>query len=202
MTSNIPESSDIQYANDTRSADGNKEVLLLPIKKKMKYQLGKTRVCCWIRKKPLCSLGPDWLLFLFSFVLIESIGIAISFKVVTSRLSKIILLALVGLEGFVFLYTALKNPGIASISKRSKDEDLDYLSRFANFCKKCQILKDETTYHCDVCDVCIQGYDHHCPWTGKCIGAGNFKAFYTFITTTLIYFVFCLVITFRDLLYQ
>eukprot|EP00392_Amoebophrya_sp_AT5.2_P000351 g351.t1 len=36
-------------------------------------------------------------------------------------------------------------------------------------------------FHCDFCDTCIQGFDHHCPWTGKCIGKGNMHEFQLFI---------------------
>lgn len=39
------------------------------------------------------------------------------------------------------------------------------------------------------------GYDHHCPWTSKCIGKGNLKGFYAFVTSTMFlfgYYVFSL----------
>ncbi len=34
--------------------------------------------------------------------------------------------------------------------------------------------------HCEDCNVCILNYDHHCVWTGKCIGKYNYYAFYIF----------------------
>ena len=46
------------------------------------------------------------------------------------------------------------------------------------------------TYHCDICDVCVDGYDHHCVFVGKCIGRGNmgqFKEFLLIIFGTMIY---------------
>jgi hypothetical protein len=45
---------------------------------------------------------------------------------------------------------------------------------------------DSKTNHCDDCNVCIEGYDHHCPWTSKCIGKGNIKSFYVFVTSTML----------------
>lgn len=36
--------------------------------------------------------------------------------------------------------------------------------------------------HCKRCDVCIKGYDHHCPWTSKCIGKTNMKRFMFFVS--------------------
>jgi len=50
-------------------------------------------------------------------------------------------------------------------------------------------------YHCDDCDVCIRGYDHHCPWTGKCIGEGNILYFYAFVTMIPVYFIFFMIVT-------
>jgi len=31
--------------------------------------------------------------------------------------------------------------------------------------------------HCVDCNVCVEGYDHHCPVSGKCIGKGNWYCF-------------------------
>ena len=39
------------------------------------------------------------------------------------------------------------------------------------------------------CDVCIEGYDHHCPWTGKCIGKGNYNNFVTFICAVFTFLI-------------
>jgi hypothetical protein len=34
-------------------------------------------------------------------------------------------------------------------------------------CNVCCTLKRDSPYHCDSCNVCIYGHDHHCPWVGK-----------------------------------
>ena len=39
---------------------------------------------------------------------------------------------------------------------------------------------DSNTEHCSDCGVCIEGMDHHCPWSSKCIGKGNLKIFWAF----------------------
>ena len=55
------------------------------------------------------------------------------------------------------------------------------------YCKKCGAETSRKTYPCRDCDVCIQEYDHHCPWVSKCIGKGNLYFFYVFVTVTPIY---------------
>ncbi len=46
-----------------------------------------------------------------------------------------------------------------------------------------------------VCETCIAGYDHHCPWTGKCIGKGNLQEFYNFLFIGLFSFLYIMVAT-------
>lgn len=84
---------------------------------------------------------------------------------------------------FIFLlslfFTAVINPGIP--------ERKYYLNNYPNQrqnskCKKCNIivLNELKIGHCIKCDICIQKYDHHCIWVGKCIGKTNVIFFYFF----------------------
>jgi len=41
----------------------------------------------------------------------------------------------------------------------------------------------------------VKDYDHHCPWTSKCIGGNNLRRFYIFVGVTPFY-IFYYVITF------
>ncbi len=75
----------------------------------------------------------------------------------------------------------------------------NHLTKLSSFCKACKILKTMDITHCYDCDVCIRGFDHHCPWTGKCIGEGNLKQFYLFVSSTVLYIVFCIIITAQNL---
>jgi len=97
-----------------------------------------------------------------------------------------------------YLITALINPGIPDKSHfyknykfTSKEEVKQY-----QICKKCNIifLKSDKVYHCSSCNVCVRNHDHHCPWTGKCIGKYNLKTFYVFVSFLFV-FIFSTFIT-------
>ena len=45
------------------------------------------------------------------------------------------------------------------------------------WCDMCKVMQPPTGAHCTVCNLCVSGYDHHCPWIGICIGERNIKAF-------------------------
>ncbi len=85
-------------------------------------------------------------------------------------------LALVNLSSvFSFLLIGLANPGLET------EQDVDLPFTADRYCRICRIVRRKGTVHCRDCDVCITEYDHHCPWTGKCIGRGNLVLFYVFV---------------------
>ena len=100
-----------------------------------------------------------------------------------------LLLLLIDLGSFTA--TAILNPGIPD--RDLKKYDTEFLNSMVQkkslgFCPKCKIIRNSgmDTQHCMDCDICVEGYDHHCPWTGKCIGRGNAVYFYTFLSSTFI----------------
>ena len=97
------------------------------------------------------------------------------------------------------MFIFLLNPGIPSpdhykkIFMNKKEYKLLNKERKSMllFCDMCNIIIDakDGVEHCDECDICINQYDHHCYWTGKCIGKNNIIAFYLFAFGTLFYII-------------
>ena len=102
-----------------------------------------------------------------------------------------------------FIIVFLRNPGIAGreYSKDTvvfeKEEDkLNYQQ-----CSTCNIIipKSFRVEHCKKCGICIIRQDHHCPWTGKCIGRNNLRIFclfgsflFLFIISLFVSFITCI----------
>ena len=93
-----------------------------------------------------------------------------------------------------YFLTATINPGLPKYEYQFKANSPGSKGNYRK-CKECHLWIDcnAITYHCFDCNVCCEGYDHHCPWTTKCVGKGNIKLFYGFLVITFMtlgYFVF------------
>ena len=109
-----------------------------------------------------------------------------------------------------YLTVFLGSPGIPGKEyykdtfKFEKEEDKVNYQK----CSNCNIIipKSFRVVHCQKCQVCIINQDHHCPWTGKCIGKNNKKPFvlfgcflFGFIISLLVSFVTCLIYVTDDM---
>ena len=107
---------------------------------------------------------------------------------------------------FSYLLTALLNPGIPNRDYYSKNfitNNPDVPRSSLVKCSKCNIVVPRTfrISHCNICQVCVKNHDHHCPWTGKCIGEKNLMPFYVFLCFLLGY-MFMSFITFLTYLFN
>ena len=50
-----------------------------------------------------------------------------------------------------------------------------------NLCVYDEVLKSETSFHCTMCNRCVEMFDHHCPYINNCLGRRNLKYFLIFL---------------------
>jgi len=145
----------------------------------------------FVNNEPIFTIGPHWPFFLCMWICLIVVGIMVNVHVADQKDPMIrTAAALVTLwEAIIYLLTALRNPGISTHPNPTSADD-DRFANDPNYCKACKVVRELDMYHCLDCDVCIKGFDHHCPWTGKCIGEGNIRYFYLFLLSTVVYLVF------------
>jgi hypothetical protein len=147
-------------------------------------------------------VGPHYccMIATYTLILVPSVffilNVAVDWGIAMVIPSVVILGALI----IIFSLTACSDPGIAF--DRNQDEEiglaLDGTSAHnVNLieCGTCKIKRPPNAFHCYDCGVCVSNLDHHCPWTGKCIGQKNIKYFHSFLSLLMLQIGFVLVCT-------
>lgn len=74
------------------------------------------------------------------------------------------------------------NPGFIK-----KPDSVDFLQLMqmidpVQLCPDCEIVRTPRSRHCGTCNMCVERFDHHCPWINNCVGTRNHGVFITFLT--------------------
>ena len=173
----------------------------------------KGNVYCFliVNNYPIFTLGPQYyypiIIFSFNhiifFLFIKFVYNQINFLFKLASFSSLIIV------DFSQLYTIFINPGIPKKIWFLSDKIINIIMHDENvykefninkyqICRKCNLLIDKCLkiIHCDICNICCEYYDHHCPWIGKCIGKNNYLSFKVFIFSNILYILLLIVILF------
>jgi hypothetical protein len=138
---------------------------------------------------PKFIIGPHWPLFIIMNIII-SIMVIVIYKVLLlsfeKKLITIIYLISIILILIFYYITFLINPGIILNKKGDMTN--------SSYCSSCQCYYNPSLKisHCNYCGVCIEGFDHHCVWIGKCVGKNNKKTFYGLIVSVVLFYIILL----------
>jgi hypothetical protein len=177
--------SDIQNPKEVKIY--NSEIKNLP-----KLIYGKYITFYYKNSDPIFAIGPDWPYFIILFSLNIGFDIFILSMIWEHSFLSIRIMGIIMCLFQLFSYCAASiiNPGLP----KARYEYYATHPHKGNYkkCRECNlwINLDRDTYHCYDCQCCVEGYDHHCPWTTKCVGRGNLYLFYIMLISTFMLFGF------------
>ena len=133
----------------------------------------------FINNEPLILITSDIYLFIFIFSITSFLSI-IFYSIKEQKLvfMKTIFILVYLYYTVTYILLMILNPGIPN---DKSGIDLHQLKRKYYQCTLCNsiIYKDNEfiTYHCHYCNICVEKFDHHCNFVGKCIGKNNATIF-------------------------
>ena len=167
-------------------------------------RLGGTRNILYINNYPYISIGKNISLPLLVILFICCIYIYVFYFFFDESgyvLQKIFNYCFV-IYLLSHLFAIFLNPGIPTFEYNNQIiEDLKTKKLNELDCTKCKIcnlnhkLKDKIG-HCEKCEICYFGYDHHCIWTGHCVTKTNAIFFILFIMTLFFFILICFAMVF------
>jgi len=145
--------------------------------------------------EPFFVIGPHWYLFIILSIIIFILCYFLFAHFIKIYGSYILFSILFFLVYFMYILNFILNPGL--IIKHIALEN--YYQ-----CPDCKVFynKNDNVEHCNFCQVCVKGLDHHCIWIGKCVGKGNIYTFYGMLLAVILFYCYMLGITFYYLIFK
>jgi palmitoyltransferase ZDHHC9/14/18 len=154
---------------------------------------GRHTFCCDGR----VMVGPDFGVTVFAATLTTGTCVTFWVFVCTSLpVPAFVVGAVLFLMTMVFLVlTATTDPGIVPSNRGMEQAEIDACAQAQRtveingvtiqlkWCRTCHIFRPPRAAHCSECNVCVERFDHHCPWMGQCIGRRNYRFFLGFVNS-------------------
>ena len=142
-------------------------------------------------ENPLLIIGPHWGMYVCFCGIITILMLTIYFTLWNKLGTIMRILGHISFWSYFLSYThcSLFNPGYP---KNNFGRNFGYPRSEYTLCSSCNfyVKKSHYSHHCFDCDICIENYDHHCPWTGHCIGKNNIYTFYVFIGSSFLVIIY------------
>ncbi|TMW61884.1 hypothetical protein Poli38472_010947 [Pythium oligandrum] len=145
-------------------------------------------------------IGPNWpcMLVTYAIAIVPMILALVTDKVAYGL--RIAMLVTSVITTVIFSMVACSDPGVvfesyeplATMEDGALQASRDEPDRGV-ICAQCQLRRPRNASHCSDCRVCVCELDHHCPWTGKCIGKRTLQLFYAFLWCITIHIVLVVV---------
>ncbi|CDW75351.1 dhhc zinc finger domain containing protein [Stylonychia lemnae] len=94
---------------------------------------------------------------------------------------------LFGLQLFFFLISWQRDPGYLKQDKSINFSTTIEKIQHHYLCPDCEVIRTDRSRHCNICNRCVDRFDHHCPWINNCIGVNNHAYFYMYVVFTTAY---------------
>ena len=165
-------------------------------------------------------IGNEWwkgILFLIIITIISFISILILQNQINTKI-KLIEFIIIIIKFVIILVAIFSDPGIIPVNSPLKHtlqlQNLklkEYPVKLhvlrgnlinIKVCRTCLITRPFGCSHCSVCNLCINKFDHHCPWIGNCVGIRNYKVFYYLLHILNIHLLFSLSCSIYSLIYD
>ena len=105
----------------------------------------------------------------------------------------IISLAMLIVSLYAYLNIVTSLPGYQLEPKMTKEEFLvqqptltiGKVTFLLKYCETCHIVRNVRSFHCRLCNKCVERHDHHCGFVSNCIGRDNNNLFFWFLRLNL-----------------
>ena len=181
-----------QFKSDIKESEDKSQNEIKPKKCKLYKYVGRTLFIFLDKyENPLLIIGPHWPMYLCfcGIVSIIMLGIYLTLWKQIGIIMRILGHICYWTYFISYSYCSLCNPGYPKndIGRKFGEPREEYIK-----CTVCHfyVKKSRNVHHCYDCNICIENQDHHCPWTGHCIGKNNIISFYIFVTFSFLIIIY------------